>query len=51
MLDKLRARAARHPNLTLALIALVALAPFLAKQRSGAAGSEFYTSSTAVTGT
>lgn len=31
MLDKLRARAARHPNLTLALITLAALAPFLAK--------------------
>lgn len=31
MLDDLRARAARHPNLTLALITLAALMPFLAR--------------------
>jgi len=31
MLDKLRDRAARHPHLTLALITLAALLPFLAK--------------------
>jgi hypothetical protein len=31
MLDKLRAQSARHPNLTLALITLAALVPFLAK--------------------
>jgi 4-amino-4-deoxy-L-arabinose transferase-like glycosyltransferase len=31
MLDKLRAQAARHPHLTLALITIAALLPFLAK--------------------
>src|SRR5262249_26838380 len=31
MLEKLRAQATRHPHLTLALITLVALLPFLAK--------------------